>query len=83
MRKHRSKHQSTKRNVFVQIKKRFRFGFVLTVEGLIQARSGCFRLRHLGKRYDRERSPTKSRFDPSSTEALICSSDGSVRLRIN
>ena len=54
-----------------------------TVSGLMQARSGCFRLLQRGKRYARERSPIKSRFVPSSTDALICSSCGSVKLRIN
>jgi len=48
----------------------------LTVSGLIQARSGCFRLLHLGRRYPRERSPIKSRLEPSSTDAFICSSFG-------
>ncbi len=49
----------------------------------MQARSGCFQLLHRGKRYVRERSPIKSRFEPSSTDALICCSFGSVKLRIN
>jgi len=38
---------------------------------------------HRGKRYVHERSPIKSRFEPSSTDAFICSSFGSVKLRIN
>jgi hypothetical protein len=70
------------------------------VSGLIQARSACLRLLHRGRRYERERSPTKSRLEPnentgieimislilnlpSSTDALSCSSLGSVKLRIN
>ena len=56
---------------------------VRTVSGLMHAKSGCLRLLHLGRRYDRERSPIKSRFVPSSTDTLTCSSLGSVKLRIN
>lgn len=59
------------------------FHFSHTVSGLIQAKSGCLRLVHRGKRYVRERSPIKSRLQPSSTDTFICSSLGSVKLRIN
>jgi hypothetical protein len=49
----------------------------------MQARSGCLRLLHRGKRYVFERSPIKSRLEPSSTDAFIWSSFGAVKLRIN
>lgn len=55
----------------------------ITVSGLMQARSGCLRLLQRGKQYVLERSPINSRLDASSTDALICSSLGSVKLRIN
>lgn len=81
MNKHYLKHQPTiKIKILVWKYERFVY---LTVSGLIHARSGCFRLLQRGKRYEFERSPIKSRFEPSSTDAFICSSFGSVKLRIN